>query len=379
MKKQFFILFVFTLLPLFVNAWGFYAHKKINRLAVFTLPPEMLPFYKTYIVYLTENAVNPDMRRYAVEGEAEKHFIDIDIYDEYFGGKGQAVLKMPRYWKEAVEVFGEDTLRTYGISPWNVNWMAYRLTKAFEEENVKEILRISTELGHYIADSNVPLHTTENYNGQLTGQKGIHGFWESRLPELYFDEYDLFVGQATYLENTQLAIWEGVVKAHQAVDSVLNFERILTERFDETKKYTYEERNRVTIRNYSRPFSFSYQNMLGDQVERRMRASIKMIGDFWYSCWVNAGQPDLNKLLNQEKYDPEKDLELQQEKKEWEKRSVDSRPHNMAFQEFDENELKDHQKLTKNHRYCCQNTPYLDNYRRRALEKNYTEANNLGF
>jgi len=33
-------------------------------------------------------------------------------------------------------------------------------------------------------------------------------------------------------------------------------------------------------------------------VERQMKRSIKMIADFWYTAWVNAGQPDLSKLPN---------------------------------------------------------------------------------
>ncbi|MGC6428813.1 MAG: hypothetical protein ACON4Y_05945 [Flavobacteriales bacterium] len=56
----------------------------------------------------------------------------------------------------------------------------------------EQILFICSDLGHYIADANVPLHTTINYDGQLTGQKGIHAFWESRLPELFSSEYNFF-------------------------------------------------------------------------------------------------------------------------------------------------------------------------------------------
>ena len=36
--------------------------------------------------------------------------------------------------------------------------------------------------------------------------------------------------------------------------------------------------------------------MLGNQVERRMRASILAVGSIWYTAWVDAGQPDLTKL-----------------------------------------------------------------------------------
>ena len=63
-----------------IYSWGFFGHKKINRMAVFTLPPEMIKFYKKNIEYITEHAVDPDKRRYAVEGEAPRHYIDIDHY-----------------------------------------------------------------------------------------------------------------------------------------------------------------------------------------------------------------------------------------------------------------------------------------------------------
>ena len=49
---------------------------------------------------------------------------------------------------------------------------------------------------YYVGDAHVPLHTTENYNGKMTGQKGIHGFWESRLPEINADNYNFFVLKA---------------------------------------------------------------------------------------------------------------------------------------------------------------------------------------
>jgi len=276
--------------------WGFYAHQKINRLAIFTLPTEMITFYKHHIQYITENAVNPDKRRYAVDYEAPRHYIDLDVYGD------SAVYKMPRYWKDAVEKYSEDTLQAYGIVPWHVNLVTYQLTKAFKENNAEDIIRYSTDLGHYIADANVPLHTTKNYNGQLSGQYGIHGFWESRLPELFSDQFDFFIGKAEYIENTQLAIWDAITVTHLALDSVFRFEKDLSNKFDNDAKYSYEMRGNSNVKVYSRDFSTAYHKMLGKQVEHRMRNAIKMIGDYWFTAWVNAGQPDLDKLID-EKYE----------------------------------------------------------------------------
>ena len=93
------ILFVFCLLLMAycqLSAWGFFAHQRINRLAIFTLPPEMMPFYKKHLQYLMENSVRPDMRRYAVKDEAPRHYIDADIYGD------SALYKMPIFWKNSL-------------------------------------------------------------------------------------------------------------------------------------------------------------------------------------------------------------------------------------------------------------------------------------
>jgi len=290
--------------------WGFYAHQQINRLAVFTLPSEMIGFYKKNIDYITENAVNPDKRRYAVKNEAPKHYIDLDMYGD------SAVYKLPRGWKEAVEKYTEDTLMMHGIVPWHIQFMKFQVTEAFNKGDAKQILRLSADMGHYIADANVPLHTTKNYNGQLTNQVGIHAFWESRLPELFAENYDFFVGQAQYIKSPQKESWRMISDANIALDSVLKFEKELTLKVAEDKKYGFEERAGLTVRVYSKDFSTRYHEMLKDQVERQMRKSIRSVGSFWMTCWVDAGQPDLSKLLDYQTTQADKESETQ-EKQSW--------------------------------------------------------------
>ena len=290
MSKKLLLVALICLISNFTHAWGFWAHKRINRLAVFTLPPEMLVFYKAHIQFITEHAVDPDKRRYAIEGEDVKHFIDIDHYGSL------PFDNVPRYWDDAVAAFSEDTLKAYGIIPYSLPREVYKLTQAFRKGDLEKILKYSADIGHYVGDSHVPLHTTVNYNGQLTGQKGIHGFWESRLPELFGENYNFLVGRAYFIPNIEMEIWEAVLESHTALDSVLNFERELNETCSPDKKYCYESRNMVTVRTYSREYSADYHTMLGGQVERRMRMSILRIGSIWYTAWKNAGSPDLSEL-----------------------------------------------------------------------------------
>jgi len=279
------------------TTWGFFGHKKINRLAVFTLPPELFPLYKKHIDFITDHSVDPDKRRYAVEGEAERHYIDIDHYVKPGEDPFEIV---PKHWNDAVAKYTEDTLRAYGIVPWHLNLMLYKLTDAFKEKNLSKILRLSAEIGHYVGDAHVPLHTTENYNGQLTNQKGIHGFWESRLPELFSEDYDLFVGQAKVIEKPLDEIWDIVKQSHYAVDTVLGFERELTKQFDSDKKYSYEQRGAVMMKTYSKEFSDAYHKMMGNMVERRMHSAIFYVGSFWFTAWHNAGKPSLKDIMGEE-------------------------------------------------------------------------------
>lgn len=312
---RFFTIFIILALVLFPNtgalySWGFFGHKLINRMAVFTLPSGMIGFYKKNIDFITEHAVDPDKRRYGVKGEAERHYIDIDHY-----GK-DAFEIVPKYWKKAVEKYTEDTLNAYGIVPWHIEKMMYRLTDAFKEENLERILKLSAELGHYVGDSHVPLHTTENYNGQMTNQKGIHGFWESRIPELKSQDYDYFVGRAQYIENINERAWMTVMASNAAVDSVLGFEAQLNKEFPEDRKYAIENKGNVNIKVYSEDYTNAYDKMLNGMVERRLRTSIITVGSMWYTAWVNAGQPDLKRLMDKDITDQQKKT-LAEEEKMW--------------------------------------------------------------
>jgi len=277
-----------------INPWGFYAHKIVNRYAVFTLPEELIGFYKKHIDYLSEHSVDADRRRYAVKEEAPRHYIDIDHY-------GQNPFEvMPRKWTDAVEKFSEDTLLTYGIVPWHIQTIYNRLVSAFQQKDIDYILKNSADLGHYVADAHVPLHTTENYNGQFTNQKGIHAFWESRLPELFANDYDYLLGTAEYQFSVLDVAWQAVEGSFNALDSVLLFEKIVAQEFEQDKQYSYEKRGQKTIKVRSEEFSAAYQQMLNGMVEKRLRKSVKTIGDLWYSAWVDAGQPILEGMLESE-------------------------------------------------------------------------------
>src|SRR6478752_6189229 len=278
-----------------VMCWGFYGHRTINNMAVFLLPPEMLALFKPNIDYLTEHAVDPDKRRYLVAAEGPRHYIDMDHYGTY------PFAELPRQYSKAIAKYGADTLQSHGVGPWWLQKMIGSLTDAFKLKDKNRILKLAAETGHYMADLHVPLHTSSNHNGQFTNQSGIHGFWESRVPELLAEkEWDFWIGRAAYIPDPLTYTWERVLESAAATDSVLKFEKQLTEKFREDKKYSFEWRNGKTIRQYSSAFSIAYDRRLNGMVERRMRQAILSVASIWFTAWVNAGQPDLVSLVNQD-------------------------------------------------------------------------------
>jgi hypothetical protein len=284
-------IFFLTAMPHPAQGWGFFAHQRINRLAVFSLPPEMLVLYKPNIEYLVAHATDADKRRYILAEEGPRHYIDIDHYGP------PPFVELPRSWQEAVLRYTADTLNRYGILPWYIGQMVHRLTQAFLQGDADRIMKLSADLGHYTGDAHVPLHACSNHNGQLTGQHGIHGLWESRIPELMADKtFRYWTGKAVYIADVSACTWQIVQESAAAADTVLREEKNLSGRYPSGRKFAYEKRNGKLVRNYATAYTKAYHSILGDMVERRMVAAIRTTANFWYTAWVNAGMPALDKL-----------------------------------------------------------------------------------
>lgn len=364
--------------------WGFYAHKLLNRLAIFTLPEGMIDFYKSNLNYIQEHAVDPDKRRYAIKGEAIRHFIDIDQWGPH------ALSTLPRNYEEAIiqnsafyyiegldttlifdttknslntlqlseayktkytvfksnlstenvrlwmheyslkyfdeknwwipgdkikildsEIFHrqgimwiDDHFSMHGILPYSLPQFYYRLVNAFKERNADKIIKLSAEIGHYVGDAHVPLHTTKNYNGQLTNQDGIHAFWESRIPELFAEsEFDFVVGNSEYISDISKFVWNAISESHAGVDSVLLIEKRISESIPSDQQYCFENRIGVVTKLPCKDYAALYNKSLDYQVEDRFRKCILAIGSFWRSAWTDAGQPDLKNLVPLNNYE----------------------------------------------------------------------------
>jgi hypothetical protein len=295
MKK--FILFFLPLLFVvpFLVSWGSFGHEHINRASVFALPDPLKSFFYNHIDFITLESTVPDLRKYTLNDKAEnpRHFIDL----ENFGGLDS----IPATLEEAKKKYDEKFLQQNGILPWYLEELMQKLTKAFKEKKKTEILFIAADLGHYLGDANMPLHTSANYDGQQTNQKGIHALWESRLPEMFGKDYNYHTGEAHYIEDVHAEILNVIKSSHALKDTLLICDRELKKKFAENKIYKTDEAGKVIKNKYGQTiFSDEYTKQfhaaLNGMVEKQMRKSISVTANFWYTAWVNAGKPDLSAL-----------------------------------------------------------------------------------
>jgi hypothetical protein len=301
----------------FLNAWGTWGHQHINRAAVFALPDSMRVFFFNHIDFITEEAGIADIRKYTMNDKAEpdRHYIDLEAY-----GKSPFD-SLPKTWSEAEKKYGDSTLYKNGILPWYSQEMMQKLTDAFKIKRVDEILFLSADLGHYIGDGTMPLHTSLNHDGQLTGQPGVHGFWESQLPELFGDSYNLHVDNARYIPDVASEIWNIIRESHGLADSLLWVEKRLHGSFPQNKIYKTDSSGKVVKTIYGQQihtfdYAKAYHDSLHGMVEKQMRLAIQEISDLWYTAWVNAGRPDLTALDSPELTDANKKM-LKKQYKLW--------------------------------------------------------------
>jgi hypothetical protein len=105
------------------------------------------------------------------------------------------------------------------------------------------------------------------------------------------------MGKARYIDNPLIEAFKICNASYKCVDSVIVFERKLNASFPPAKKYEMTLRGKRKVKDYSVAYSMAYHKMLNGMVKRRMRSAIIEVGSFWYSAWVDAGQPDLGKLI----------------------------------------------------------------------------------
>lgn len=301
-------------------SWGVFGHEHINHAAVLALQDPLRQFFYNHIDFITQESTVPDLRKYTLNDHLERprHYITV----ERFGGIDS--LPDSHQWNKR---YDEKFLQANGILPWYLETMMEKLTKAFKEKRKTEILFLAADLGHYLGDAHIPLHTSINHDGDQTNQKGIHALWEAHLPDLFGDTYNFKVEQSKYVRDITREINVIIRSSYLLADTLLLKEKQLTENYSADKKFLKDAdgkilRNKFNQLRHSDAYCKAYHEKLNGMVEMQMQKAIMATANFWYTAWINAGKPDLTNLdpkevTEENKKKLQKELNLLESGKVW--------------------------------------------------------------
>lgn len=304
-------------LLLMLSSWGMWGHQHINKSAIFALPDELRIFFYNHLDFVVEESNVPDLRKYTLSDRAEnpRHYVDI----EHFG----TIDSMPPSSKAAYAKYDNKLLQSSGILPWYIQDVMEKLTKSMQGKRKTEALFLAADLGHYLADAHMPLHTSSNHNGQLTNQHGIHAFWEAQLPEMFGKNYNVYTGEAKYIDDVSKETWRIIRHSHELVDTLLAKDRELRKTFPADKIFQKDAdgkfvKNKFNQSVYTKEYAELYHKSLNGMIENQLRGAIAATANFWYTAWVNAGKPDL-KALDDEGLTKRNRANYKKDIKAWEK------------------------------------------------------------
>lgn len=310
-------IFSVTCIAFFTLSWGIFGHEHINNAAVMALPKPLQTFFYNHIDFITQESTVPDLRKYTLKDKAEnpRHYIDVENFGSFDS--------IPHSYDVAKKKYDDKFLSSNGILPWYIQDVMTKLTKAFKDKRKTEILFLAADLGHYIGDANMPLHTSANHNGQMTDQKGIHALFESAIPEMFGKNYNYHTDQAEYIVDIDMAIWAMIKDSHSCVEPLLLTDRKLREKYTVDKLYEKDangavSKNKFNDLIFSKEYTTSLHEALNGMVEKQLKKSIVATSNFWYTAWVNAGKPNLDDLDLKELTD-RNSKRLKQDLKLWEK------------------------------------------------------------
>jgi len=255
-------------------SWGGLAHRIITEHAMQNLPQEM-KVTSEWKAYIIEHCSDPDKRKKETPGEFEKHFIDIDFYNEFKRGE------MISSKDSLISKYGEETVLEMGVLPWTILASYENLIKAFEEENRENILFYASDLAHYVGDGSQPLHVILNYDGNLTEQDGIHSRYETRMLGKYEAEIreklDSEIGKK--LDVNLNLIFDYISNTSSLAPIIFNADLHALQYTEEYDDEYHDEYYRLLW------FKTEYITML------QINEAADTLASLIYSAWAEAGKP----------------------------------------------------------------------------------------
>ena len=250
--------------------WGNVGHRIINTKTIFSVTPEM-SFWGNWSDSLAAHSSDADYRKSSDPNEAPKHYIDIDNFPEFISNG-----YITHNFDSLVLQHGITFVMDQGILPWAIINTFDSLQSAFQENQYSKAMLFAADLGHYIGDLHMPLHITKNYNGQYTGQTGVHSRFESSMINTYNTQIIYSGNSLVYIDDVSEITFNNLYNNYIYVDSVLKCDSLAKAFAGNTTSSAY----------YSKMWELSK----GFTTKLFKDASYKLTC-LVYTAWVNAGSP----------------------------------------------------------------------------------------
>lgn len=257
-------------LPSPAFAWGAKMHEIINRRAAESLPGEAGEAWGPLAVDLGRHASDADHRKSTVPGEPPRHFIDIDAYEP------APFTNVPHTLEGVRKKYGAESPSRWGTVPWAIEECYEMVVLSLRAGDWASAGAWGADLGHYVADSHQPLHCTVNYDGQSTGNDGVHLRFEVTMMDRYFEESTIGVDSTVAVVDSPVDFCFGwIAQAYEGIDALLDAD------------------SRATLADSS--FGDTYYEALWDGTRDvatvQMNRAVRDLARLYASAWHAAGRP----------------------------------------------------------------------------------------
>ncbi len=254
-------------------SWGGQGHKTISLHAAYSFKGKMKPF-RSFFDFIVEHASDPDKRKSVDKTEGKKHYIDVDNYDEYLSS-GKIIFS----YEENVSLHGEKFVAKNGTLPWATRASYDSLVICLKRTDLDKAKQFAADLGHYVADGHMPLHTSRNYDGQFTDNKGIHGRYESTMVNAAYDELKYYkIRRSKKVADVNSYILDYLYESNTYVDSIMHAD---------------DYAQKIAKSTESDAYIAALWLKTGDLTQYLLKHASQALANLYYTAWVEAGKPKI--------------------------------------------------------------------------------------
>lgn len=266
-------------------SWGADVHRLINGQAVDLTPGPLGAYLQQQRNWLVALSTDPDQRREYDMAEKPNHYIDF----EYFGEPPYTTIPHDR--REAEEKYGAENLLEWGLLPWRIITMTTALKGALETGEWERAVVLAANLGHYVADGHQPLHTTANYNGQLTGNDGVHYMFEIAMLDQHLDDLAPPTGHPAPIHDLPATVFGWLLESFHEVPVILKADSLARARLTEAEKEVVAQGFSVDPDSIPPAYLDELYARTGSLAQRRISQATARLAALWLWAWEEAGKP----------------------------------------------------------------------------------------